>query len=80
MVQYSLTEHIFISEAVYSSHSRDMEVGKRGRRGGFRPLDLGTPAGGGRERSVEVVAALREMGFGYNRAVRAVLATGSEVR
>ena len=57
-----------------------MEVGKRGRRGSFRRLDLSTSDGEGRVRSEEVVAALREMGFGYNRAVRAVLATGSEVR
>ena len=57
-----------------------MEVGKRGRRGDFRRLDLSTSAGEGRVRSEEVVAALRQMGFGYNRAVRAVLATGSEVR
>ena len=56
-----------------------MEVGKRGRRGGFRPLDMGRPAGEGRVRSEEVVAALVDMGFGYTRAVRAVLAAGSEV-
>ena len=42
-------------------------------------MDMGRPAGEGRVRSEEVVAALVDMGFGYTRAVRAVLAAGSEV-